>query len=122
MKKLLSLFTILLALSLTACSEDHTPASPKAIACAKEAVEIAEDYLSYDIDYQKASERLDELREDMAYVSDMSKDDEHYYGDFAIQCDLLSLSSALVSDNHKSTNETYDKIQEIIDGIKEDIE
>ena len=41
---------------------------------------------------------MDELREDIEYVSDMSKEDEHNYGDFAIQCDLLSLSSALVSD------------------------
>lgn len=45
MKKILSLFTILLALSLSACGEDSTPVSSKAIACAKEAVEIAEDYL-----------------------------------------------------------------------------
>lgn len=121
MKKTLSLFITIIALSLIGCGSNSTPASNKAISCAKEAIEIAESYLSYDIDYEEAIESLDELYEDMEYVSDMSRDDEHYYGDFRIQCDLLVLSSALLSDNYYSSDETYDKIQEIIGNLKESI-
>lgn len=121
MKKFLSLFTIIIAFSLVACGKDNTPASDKAISCAKEAIEIAEGYLAYDIDYKEASEQLDELYEDMEYVSDMPREDEHYHGDFGIQCDLLALSSALISDNYDSSDETYDKIQEIIGNLKESI-
>ena len=121
MKKCVSIFLIVIILSLTACGGDEPTASSKAVSCAKEAIEIAEGYLAYDIDYKEASEQLDELYEDMEYVSDMSHEDEHYHGDFGIQCDLLALSSALISDNYDSSDETYDKIQEIIGNLKESI-
>ncbi|MGN0321277.1 MAG: hypothetical protein ACI4D1_10215 [Lachnospira sp.] len=119
MKKCFPIFLFVIILLLTACGNDGPKASNKAISCAKEAVEIAEGYLSYDIDYDEANERLNELREDMEYVSEMSKDDEHYSADFSIQINLLGLSTALVSDNYKSSDETYDKIQEIIDELQE---
>lgn len=119
MKKCVSIFLIVIILSLTACGGDEPTASNKAVSCAKEAIEIAEGYLAYDIDYKEASERLDELQEDMEYVSEMSNDEEHYYADFSIRTNLLGLSTALISDNHKSSDETYDKIQEIIDELQE---
>lgn len=121
MKKIISVFLLVIALSLTACGDTKKQASEKAMACAKEAIEIAEGYLAYDIDYKNASKRLDELQEDMGYVSEMSHDEEHYYADFSIRSKLLGLSTALTSDNYKSSDETYDKIQEIIDELKESI-
>lgn len=119
MNKYASIFLIVIILSLTACGNDEPKASNKAVSCANEAIEIAEGYLAYDIDYKEASERLDALREDMEYVSEMSQDEEHYYADFSINSKLLGLSTALTSDNYKSSDETYDKIQEIIDELQE---
>lgn len=123
MKKYFSLFITIIALSLTGCSGNDNPkASDKAISCAKEAIEIAEGYLTYDIDFKEAKNRLDELQEDMEYVSTMSKEEECYYPDFSINSKLISLSIALVSDNYDGNSETYDEIQGIIVDLQEYID
>lgn len=121
MKRYLSLFIIVIALSLTGCGGSSTPASDKAIACAKEAIEVAESYLAYDIDYDEARERIDELKEDMEYVDDMSREDENYRGDYGIQFDISMLSFAIMQDEHNGSNETYQDVQEKIEDLKESI-
>lgn len=121
MKKIISVFLLVIALSLTACGGSEQRASKKAIACANEAIEVAEAYLAYDIDYDEASERMDELKEDMEYVSNMSREDEHYMGDFLIECDIVALSSSIAVDNSSSTDKTYESIQEHIEKLKEAI-
>ena len=121
MKKSLSLFITVIALSLTGCNGSSTPTSDKAIACAKEAIEVSESYLAYDIDYDEAKERIDELKEDMAYVSEMSKDEENYKGDYNISFDLTMLSFALMQDEHNSSDETYKDLQEAIENLRENL-
>lgn len=123
MKKYLSLFIIVIVLSLTGCGESSTPASNKAIACANEAVEIGENYLSYEITYTEATSLLNELQKDMSYVTtDDNNQDEHHVADLSISIAIQSLNTALMNDEHGGSNKTYDEVQAAIEALKEKIE
>jgi len=122
MKKYLSLFITVIALSLTGCGGSELTASNKALACANEAVKIGEAYLAYDMDYDEASKLLNEIQNDMSYVTeDSNDDDEHHIPDLGISVAINSLSISLIDDNYDGTNETYDEVQSAVDTLKEKI-
>lgn len=123
MKKQFLIFLSVISLTLTACGDKKLTASNKAISCANKAIEIGEDYLSYDMKYTEAAKLLDEIQNDMSYVTDDSnEDDEHHIPDLAISSAVLSLQISLIDDNYKNTNKTYDEVQSSVDKLKEEIE
>lgn len=66
---------IMLFLSACGTSKKDSVPSDKAISCANKAIETAEKYLSYELDYKEAAEIIDDLQSDMEYVSDLSMED-----------------------------------------------
>ncbi len=108
-------------LFLAACGSSKKDSAPsdKAVSCANKAIETAEKYLSYELDYKAAKEIIDDLQSDMEYVSDLSMEDSNYFPDFNIRSALMGLSIDLIDDNFKSSDETYSKIQDDIDELKD---
>lgn len=83
MKKAISiLLTIAILFTVSGCS--GTKASDKAVSVAKKAVEVVDDYLDGKITYKSASEKIDDLYNEMAYVDDLAQDDENKVYDFSI--------------------------------------
>ena len=122
MKNVFLFFLIVIILSLTACGGDELRASNKAIACANEAIKIGEAYLAYDMDYDEATELLNELQNDMSYVTeDSNTNDEHHVPDLELSVAIQSLNLALIGDKFDRTNETYDEVQAAVDALKENI-
>ena len=69
-------------LFLAACGsskKDSVP-SDKAVSCANKAIETAEKYLSYELDYKEAKEIIDDLQSDMEYVSVLSSGERTFHG------------------------------------------
>lgn len=122
MKKLSMLFVInVLFCFLVGCGGTDSKPSAKAISCASSAIEIGENYLSGDTDYSSAHNGIEEIQEELEYIDDLTSDDENYFADQKIQLHIMSLSIDLISDNKESSSESYDKVQEDIDVLKEDI-
>ena len=96
---------LLLLIGLCACGA-KTQASAKAVSVAKQAVEIADNYLDGKIKYEKATEQLDDL--DMSYAYD-DKSASHT-ADVAISTDLTMLRGAIVTDHFDQTSESYNKV------------
>ncbi len=115
----ISLCFIMLFLSACGTSKKDSVPSDKAISCANKAIETAEKYLSYELDYKEAAEIIDDLRSDMEYVSDLSTEDSNYFPDFNIRSALMGLSIDLTDDNFKGSDETYSKIQGDIEELKD---
>ena len=109
---------IMLFLSACGTSKKDSVPSDKAISCANKAIETAEKYLSYELDYKEAAEIIDDLQSDMEYVSDLSMEDSNYFPDFNIRSALMGLSIHLIDDNFKGSDETYSKIQDDIEELK----
>lgn len=122
-KKLCVSFCCIILL-LTACgpTDKDTVASDKAIACANKAIETAEKYLDYEVDYEEAKEVIDDLQSDMEYVSNLSKEDSNYFADFNIRTAIMKLSIDLISANSDGSDQTYSDIEEDIQDLKELIE
>ncbi len=108
-------------LFLVACGSSKKDSIPsdKAVSCANKAIETAEKYLSYEIDYTEAREIIDSLESDMEYVSDLSTEDRNYFPDFNIRTTIMGLSIHLIDDNYKSSDKTYSDIQDDIQKLKE---
>lgn len=120
MKRLLTvLLTVVLVFGLTACGGPKV--SDKAMSCGVKALEAADGYLDKSIDAKEAVEMLDTLKEDMAYVDDMSHDDKNKAGDFAVSVDILVLSTSILSDSIKSDDETYSKVKDARKNLADDI-
>lgn len=120
MRKYIFILLCFIMLFLSACGtskKDSVP-SDKAISCANKAIETAEKYLSYELDYKEAAEIIDDLQSDMEYVSDLSMEDSNYFPDFNIRSALMGLSIDLIDDNFKGSDETYSKIQDDIEELK----
>ena len=115
----ISLCFIMLFLSACGTSKKDSVPSDKAISCANKAIETAEKYLSYELDYKEAAEIIDDLRSDMEYVSDLSTEDSNYFPDFNIRSALMGLSIDLTDDNFKGSDETYSKIHGDIEELKD---
>lgn len=111
-------FTILFLAACGSSKKDSIP-SDKAISCTNKAIETAEKYLSYELDYKEAAEIIDDLQSDMEYVSNLSMEDSNYFPDVNIRSALMGLSIDLIDDNFKGSDETYSKIQEDIEDLKE---
>lgn len=54
-------FTMLFLAACGSSKKDSVP-SDKAVSCANKAIETAEKYLSYELDYKEAKEIIDDLR------------------------------------------------------------
>ena len=93
--------------------------SDKAVSCANKAIETAEKYLSYALDYKEATEIINDLQSDMEYVSVLSMEASNYFPDFNIRSVLMRLSIDLIDDNFKGSDETYSKIQDDIEELKD---
>lgn len=109
--RILALLFCLLAIGnlLTGCS-GGTKASKKAVSVAKQAVEVADEYLDGGLTYSEAIDKLDALESDMAYVDDLDAGDEHKTADWSISVSIVLLSSNILFDHMDSTSESYDKV------------
>ena len=94
------LVAIAILFTVSGCS--GTNASDKAVSVAKQVIETIDDYLDGKITYKSASEKNDDLCEEMAEIGD-----KHKTADFSINSSILILSSKLLWDNYDSTDETY---------------
>lgn len=81
--------------------------SSKAQAVAKQAVEVADGYLDGELDYDAASEVLDELDEEMEYVYG---NEDPNMDDMGVSSDISLLSHAILMDDLDETSESYDEV------------
>ena len=105
----------LLLIGLCACGA-KTQASAKAVSVAKQAVEIADNYLDGKIKYEKATEQLDDL--DMSYAYE-DKSASHT-ADVVISSDLTILKHNILMDKIDKTSESYNKVLEARNEIAKD--
>lgn len=121
--KLIVMYSSLLLLFLifVGCGKKEHNASQKALSCAQQAIDVANDYLSGDISYDRASRKLDSLSTDMHYVSDESdiETNEHHFDDSSIYVCILSLRNDITYDNYKNDSESYDEISDDIKTLEE---
>jgi len=120
MKKI-TLFLLILAILLSGCGGKKYKASAKAISCAERAVAVGEQYMNKDISSNDAADILHEIVEDMDYLDGMSSEDETYISDSSIKVSILNLSISIPYDNFKNDSESYDKVLENIEAIKNDV-
>lgn len=118
--KLVIMCSSLLLVSLISigCGKTKYNASDKALSCAQQAIDVANDYLSGDVSYDRALKKLDSLSTDMNYVTDENdvENNEHHFDDFNINTCILGLSIDITHDNYENDSESYDKI---LDDIKD---
>lgn len=120
-KKLLAAaLCFVFTIGLFGCSE-KTNASDKALSVGKQAISIVDEYLDGTATYEEAYEKLSELQEEMDYVDDMDRENEHRVDDFLISSDLIMLSHRLLMDYYDGTDETYNDIIEQRNDLAEEI-
>lgn len=101
----------LAALMITACGGSKTKVSNKAQSVGKSAIEVVDQYLDGDLDYDDVSDQLDELSEELDYTSeDSDKDKDTHFGDSSVQSDIVLLGSEIFQDHFEGTSDTYDDI------------
>lgn len=105
----LTLIISLVLTLFTACG-GGTKASKKAISVAENAIQVVDDYLDGKITATAANDKLKELKKEMEYVDTLTSDDKNKASDFSISTSLTTLSSSILSDSYKSSDDTYDKI------------
>lgn len=108
-------------LFLSACGtskKDSIP-SDKAVSCANKAIETAEKYLSYEIDYEEANAILSDLYSDMEYTDNLSMEDSNYFPDRNVRATIMGLSIHLIDDNYNGSDKTYSDIQDKIERLKD---
>ncbi|MCD8328836.1 MAG: hypothetical protein LUC25_07070 [Ruminococcus sp.] len=125
MKKfLVPIVCILSLLFFTACSENETNASEKAISIATRAVNVADQYLDGTLDGETAYDLIDGYYDDMSYVDSMSQntDEERkqHTADFCIQIDVSSLASDVLGDRIYGDSESYNNVIESRNNLAED--
>ena len=120
LKKYIFILLCFTMLFLAACGSSKKMCVPsdKAVSCANKAIETAEKYLSYALDYKEATEIINDLQSDMEYVSVLSMEASNYFPYFNIRSVLMRLSIDLIDDNFKGSDETYSKIQDDIEELK----
>ena len=120
LKKYIFILLCFTMLFLAACGSSKKDSVPSdiAVSCSNKAIETAEKYLSYELDYKEAKEIIDDLQSDMEYVSDLSTEDPNYFPDSNIHTAIMGLSIHLIDDNFKGSDETYSKIQDDIEELK----
>lgn len=113
--------TVLLA---SGCSKS-IDASDKAVSIAKQAIEVVDQYLDGGVDGSEASDKLDELKEEMEYVDDMptgtSKEKRRHTADSSIATDIFILSTDIVLDKHNADADSYDKLVDKRNELAEEI-
>lgn len=113
---LVTVLSVLFALS--GCSS--TKASDKAVSIAKQAIEAVDDYLDGKITYDSVSAKIDDLCNEMAYVDDLDRDDEHKAADYSISVSISTLPSDLLWDNYHNDDESYAKVVETRNELAEE--
>lgn len=109
------------------CSKS-VDASDKAVSVAKQAIEVVDQYLDGETDGSEASDKLDELKEEMEYVDDMptgtSEEKRRHTADSSIAADIFILSTDIVLDKHDADADSYDELvdkrNELAEKIGED--
>jgi len=122
MKNKLCIFAsiIFIISTFVGCSA-NIKASDKAISVGKQAIAVADDYLDGSLTYNAASDKLDDLKEQMKYVDDLKQGDENKAADFSVSSGITILSSAIFSDSIGSSDDTYNKIVEARNSLAEKI-
>ncbi len=105
------LLFLVISLLLAGCG-GGSKASAKAVSVAKSAVEVADDYLDGRLSYSQADAKLDQLKEEMAYVDDLKQGDENKASDFSISVSITLLSTDIFHDSVNKTSESYNKVIE----------
>lgn len=100
-------------------------ASDKAVSIAKQAIEVVDQYLDGGVDGSEASDKLDELKEEMEYVDDMptgtSEEKRRHTADSSIATDIFILSTDIVLDKHNADADSYDKLVDKRNELAEEI-
>lgn len=115
MKRLFFTISIIASIVLfCACSQQSkTNASQKGISIAAQAVAVLDGYLDGSVNYESASDQLDELYHKMDYTSEYHapmSDEET--ADWLIHQQIIHASHQMTMDNYKGSAETYDSVIE----------
>lgn len=124
-------FVLLLAivLLLSACSSGTNSSgkkpTEKALAVAKRALEIADDYLDFNNSASDACDALDALEKELNYVENFDYEETHATADWNIRFDISMLSFAIFDDHSnvilgEDSLESYEKVKESRNKLAED--
>lgn len=105
---------------LSACG--HEPiASTKALTNAKNAANIGQEYLDGSISYHDAIVLLDDIYENLDYVSNYTVDermeDKQKYADDDLHAYILILQSSITSDAWHGDVDSFNKVQDNLDKL-----
>ena len=96
-------------------------ASNKAISIGTQVVEVVDSYLDNKILNDTAQDKVDALLEELNYVNDLTESDENYPDDLYMQINVLGVSTAILFDDMKHTDETYDGVLKARNELAEDL-
>ena len=117
-----SIIAVLLALVvfLSCGCGSKTKASDKAISVAKQAVEVADNYLDGKVSKDIAYDKLNSLYDEMSYVDNLTDSDPNKTEDFYIQLDTLHLSTSVLLNDINNDSKSYDEVIKARNDLAED--
>ena len=113
------IFLLVTKVVVTLQENGKTPSS-KALSVAKQAIQVADDYLDGKITGNKAKAEFDGFNESMKYVDDLSRTDKNRQEDYNIQHGIFILSTSISTDDYKKTSESYDHVMESRNNLAKD--
>ena len=113
--------TLATAVILASCGTKERTASAKATSTGKQVISTLDGYLDGDISYEEANEKISDLYEDMAYVSDQDTSDEHHIKDAAIRTHISAIDTGLTYDNFKNDSDSFDRLVDARNKLAEDL-
>lgn len=127
LKKKFLLFILSFTIIFSGCGSTKYTASNKAIAGAKNAVEIGEKYLSYDLSGKEAKKKMDDILDTLSYIKDYThenkEEDKEKFADYILYMSLTCLDLAIFNDSGTlGDSESYDKVKDNVKDLKEKIE
>lgn len=123
-RKVLALcLAIALTILLVGCGADSkSKASQKAISCGSAVLQICEDYSNHTITAKEACDKVNEILDEMKYVSELTSDDDNKVPDLSVQVAISSIAIDLITEVHTPTDKSYDKLLEDVETLKNKID
>lgn len=120
-KYVVAALAIVSCLALTACGGNKREPSEKAASVGKQALEAVDAYLDGDMSYDETKEKLNDLSDELDYVSDQDVSEEHHADDSIIRSRITGISISLIDDDYNSDSESYKKLLEKRNELSEDL-
>lgn len=101
MKKLICYAMVLCLLFLAACSFSKYPMDDQHVKYGEKALEIADQYLDYELSVDEAYEKISSLNDSRKTLPTVEKDDKNYDGNFFVESEVSLLYFAFSSAKYR---------------------